>query len=72
MPPTDALRARDPEAFRAELRAVLRDGQEDWERDWRDLLVALAPSTTAHDGSASTWVRPTAPHIGRARSVARG
>jgi hypothetical protein len=43
MPPSDALRARDPTAFRAELRAILREGLYDWERDWRDLLVALAP-----------------------------
>jgi hypothetical protein len=43
VPPTHALRARDPEAFRAELRALLHADPEDWERDWRDLLVALAP-----------------------------
>jgi hypothetical protein len=43
MPPTAALRANDPPAFRAELHAVLTEGVADWERDWRDLLVALAP-----------------------------
>ena len=43
LPPTSALRSRDPELFLAELREILDDGLADWERDWRDLLVALAP-----------------------------
>jgi hypothetical protein len=40
---TRALRKADPELLRAGLLRVIVDSREVWERDWRDLLLALAP-----------------------------
>jgi hypothetical protein len=42
-PPTQALRQRDPAILRAGLIRLLVEGEEEWLKDWRDLLVAMAP-----------------------------
>jgi hypothetical protein len=41
--PTRALRARAPEVLRAGLLRVLVEGEDEWVKDWRDLLIGLAP-----------------------------
>jgi hypothetical protein len=41
--PTRALREGSPERLARELHEELRQGLPQWESDWRDLLVALAP-----------------------------
>jgi hypothetical protein len=40
---TRALRQADPEVLRAGLVGVIGQREEEWTRDWRDLLLALAP-----------------------------
>src|SRR5688500_3806362 len=42
-PASQALRARSPDLLRQALRSDLRDGEADWLKDTRDLMVALAP-----------------------------
>ena len=42
-PATEALRLASPDVWRRSLLATLRDAEEDWVRDYRDLLVAIAP-----------------------------
>lgn len=42
-PASEALRARSPKLLHQALVADLRDGESDWLKDSRDLLVALAP-----------------------------
>jgi hypothetical protein len=42
-PASDALRARSPDLLREALSSDLRDGEADWLKDSRDLMVALAP-----------------------------
>jgi hypothetical protein len=54
--PTQALRERAPELLRSGLREVLVDGEEEWLKDWRDLLVALAPH---HDCALRLGLDPT-------------
>jgi hypothetical protein len=41
--PTRALRAQAPEVLRAGLLRLLIEGEDEWVKDWRDLLVGLAP-----------------------------
>jgi len=41
--PTRALRSGSREVLAAELARELSEGQADWLRDWRDMLMALAP-----------------------------
>ena len=55
--PTQALRARSPALLLAGLRRVLVDGRGEWLRDWRDLLMVLAPY---HDCARRLDVDPTA------------
>src|SRR6266480_3615749 len=40
---TRALRTADPELLRAGLVRVIEEREDEWTRDWRDLLLALAP-----------------------------
>ena len=40
---TTAVRAGSAERLRESLTAVVVEGQSEWRRDWRDLLMALAP-----------------------------
>lgn len=40
---TRALRERSPERLHEALRALLLEGAESWRRDWRDLMVEMAP-----------------------------
>ena len=40
---TRALRAQAPEVLRTGLLRSLVEGEDEWLKDWRDLLVALAP-----------------------------
>ena len=42
-PASEALRAKSPELLRERLIADLLDGEQEWLRDDRDLMVALAP-----------------------------
>ena len=42
-PATEALRLASPEVWERALLATLRDGEEDWARDDRDLMVFMAP-----------------------------
>ena len=42
-PPTEALRLRSPDALRGALLSLLREGEQDWLQDDRDLMVAMAP-----------------------------
>ena len=42
-PPTEALRLRSADVLRHGLLRLLVTGEEEWLRDWRDLLVAIAP-----------------------------
>jgi hypothetical protein len=42
-PATDALRARSPELLVSGLVETLTEGEREWAKDVRDLLVALAP-----------------------------
>jgi hypothetical protein len=42
-PPTEALRLRSPDALRGALLSLLREGEQDWLKDDRDLMVAMAP-----------------------------
>jgi hypothetical protein len=42
-PATEALRLASPDVWRRSLLATLRDHEEDWVRDYRDLLVTIAP-----------------------------
>jgi len=42
-PATEALRLASPEVWERALLATLRDGEEDWARDDRDLMVFIAP-----------------------------
>ncbi len=42
-PATDALRAQSPELLHERLVATLAQGEEEWVKDWRDLLVSIAP-----------------------------
>ena len=55
--PTRALRERSPELLRSGLLALLVDHEEVWLRDWRDLLVALAPY---HDCARRLGLEPSA------------
>jgi hypothetical protein len=41
--PTRALRERAPDVLRVGLHRLLVEGEEEWLKDWRDLLVVLAP-----------------------------
>jgi hypothetical protein len=54
--PTRALREQSPDVLRAELRNVVLESEEVWLRDWRDLLVALAPY---HDCARRLGLDPT-------------
>ena len=40
---TRALREADPELLKGGLVRVIEQREEEWTRDWRDLLLALAP-----------------------------
>jgi len=40
---TRALRERDPQRLRGGLARVIAEGEDEWTRDWRDMLLALAP-----------------------------
>jgi hypothetical protein len=42
-PVTEALRLRSPDALRAALLRLLVEGEHEWVKDWRDLMVAMAP-----------------------------
>jgi hypothetical protein len=42
-PASKALRARSPDLLRQLLVADLRDGEQEWTKDHRDLMVMLAP-----------------------------
>ena len=42
-PATDALRRDSPDVWRRSLLATLRDDEEAWLRDDRDLMVTMAP-----------------------------
>jgi hypothetical protein len=42
-PASEALRARSPDLLREALSSDLRNGEADWLKDSRDLMVALAP-----------------------------
>ena len=42
-PASEALRARSAELLHARLIFDLRDGEQEWLKDFRDLMVALAP-----------------------------
>jgi hypothetical protein len=42
-PPTEALRLQSADVLRDGLLGLLVSGEEQWLKDWRDLLVALAP-----------------------------
>ena len=42
-PPTEALRLRSAGVLRDGLLRLLVTGEEEWLKDWRDLLVAMAP-----------------------------
>ena len=42
-PATEALRARSPDILREALTSDLHDGEAEWLKDFRDLMVALAP-----------------------------
>ena len=42
-PASEALRSESADVWRRSLLETLRDGEEDWVRDDRDLMVALAP-----------------------------
>jgi hypothetical protein len=54
--PTRALREQSLDVLRDELRHVVLEGEEAWLRDWRDLLVALAPY---HDCARRLGLEPT-------------
>lgn len=41
--PTRALRTRAADVLRAGLLRALIEGEDEWVKDWRDLLVGLAP-----------------------------
>ena len=41
-PATEPLRTRSPELLRSRLVDVLIEGEEEWLKDWRDLLVSIA------------------------------
>jgi hypothetical protein len=42
-PPTEALRLGSADVLRDRLVRMLVEGEEEWLKDWRDLLVAMAP-----------------------------
>ncbi len=42
-PATGPLRSRSPETLHEVLVATLVDDEQEWLKDWRDLLMALAP-----------------------------
>ena len=42
-PPTEALRLRSPGLLYASLLGLLVEGEADWAKDERDLMVAMAP-----------------------------
>jgi hypothetical protein len=42
-PPTEALRLRSADVLRDGLLRLLVTGEQEWLKDWRDLLVAMAP-----------------------------
>lgn len=42
-PPTEALRLQSADVLRDGLHCLLVTGEEQWLKDWRDLLVAMAP-----------------------------
>jgi hypothetical protein len=42
-PATQALRSRSPETLHEVLVTDLVDGEQEWVKDWRDLLMVLAP-----------------------------
>ena len=42
-PATEALRLASPDVWRGSLLAMLRDDEQAWVRDDRDLMVAMAP-----------------------------
>jgi hypothetical protein len=42
-PASEALRARSPDLLRDAITSDLRDGEADWLKDSRDLMVVLAP-----------------------------
>jgi hypothetical protein len=41
---TRALREQSPEVLRVGLVRLLIEGEDEWIKDWRDLMVAMAPS----------------------------
>lgn len=43
LPLSDALRRRSPEALHAALLSLLKEGEAEWVKDYRDLMVAMAP-----------------------------
>lgn len=55
--PTRALRARDPQELHTGLLHILIEGEEEWLKDWRDLLVGLAPY---HDCARRLGLDPVA------------
>jgi hypothetical protein len=56
-PVTEALRLQSPDALRAGLLRLLIDGEHDWLKDWRDLMVAMAPY---HDCATRLGLDPAA------------
>jgi hypothetical protein len=54
-PPTEALRLRSADVLRDGLLRLLVTGEEQWLKDWRDLLVAMAPY---HDCAMRIGVDP--------------
>lgn len=56
-PVTEALKLQSPDALRAALLRLLTDGESDWLKDWRDLMVAMAPY---HDCATRLGLDPAA------------
>jgi hypothetical protein len=54
--PSRALREHAPELLGSGLRRLLVEGEQEWVKDWRDLLVVLAPY---HDCARRLGVDPT-------------
>jgi hypothetical protein len=54
-PPTEALRLQSADLLRDGLLRLLVTGEEQWLKDWRDLLVAMAPY---HDCAARIGLDP--------------
>ena len=46
---TELLRTGNPGLVEADLVALLVTGEGEWVKDYRDLVMALAPTTIAHD-----------------------